>query len=225
MSQVAVVSRAGVWNALAVCAAAEAEGLDLPIAVAYVAKESDGRNVYGHDSRATYSTRDADVTIGGKTFPRGSNVPVTPENFTEYERLVLAGGRPNGVGLMQITYAGPILVSDGTRSGGYLLQARQAKLDLSIPLDNMRFGLRLVSGNLRAAWKAGLSGRDALQRAAVVYNQGNPTNWQTHPYGLDWLRQYDLWTALLDQPLPRLLWEEQRLAILAGLDEISARLS
>ena len=175
--------------------------------------------IYGHDRGGVFSTAEGPVVAAGITYSKGSAVPVTAANFAEFERRVLAGEKSNGVGITQLTYAGPVR-ADGTREGGYLKMARDLKLELWNPYDNCRLGFRIMAGNVRRAANAGLFGHDRFQYAATVYNQGNPTNWQTHPYGARFVTEYQRWRTALSAPAPRLLTPAQREEILAAVNEI-----
>ena len=107
MTVVDVFAKHGLRNAEALVRAADDVGLQLHIAAALAEKESGGRNIYGHDAGGALSTKTGPVSIGGETYPRGGDIPVTEANFTEYFLpAVLAGKISNGVGPLQITYPG-----------------------------------------------------------------------------------------------------------------------
>ena len=90
-SAVDILEQAGVANATAIVAASNATGLPLGVAVGMIVKETNGRNVYGHDA-------------GGACCGWGE---VTEDNFrSSFLPVVLAGGTSNGVGPTQITYPG-----------------------------------------------------------------------------------------------------------------------
>ena len=113
-----IITAAGIEHAAEIVQAANDTGLPLGIAVALIAKESGGRNVYGHDAGGI---RPADE--------------VTRENFTaQFLPHVLAGGTSNGVGPCQITYP-----------GYFRLHPDYPWWD---PLANMRFGFDLLNGYL-----------------------------------------------------------------------------
>ena len=125
-------------NAGPIAAALDAVGVDPALACAVIEMESNGRHVYGNDSGGVFST------------PGTTDLPVTAESFAEFERRVLAGETSNGVGIMQITYAGPRR-ADGARDGGFFRIAREQGLDLSDPRQNVVFGVGLLRDYLRAA--------------------------------------------------------------------------
>lgn len=152
-------------NTVLVVQAAKVAGVPLHIAAALIYKESRGLNIYGHDWGGVYSTASGPVTIGGVTYPTGSDIPVTRANYESFLGMVLNGDVPrpgvtsNGVGPAQITYP------------GFFVQARQDGVDLSDPLANMVFGLRLLAGYL---------GRDytqtSVEEAGTIYNAGSLDN-------------------------------------------------
>ena len=114
-------------------------GVPEHIALAFAQAESNGMMVYGHDIGGLYSTRDEPVTIAGVTWPKGSDIPVTADNYATFEAAVAMGAKSNGVGIMQITYR------------GFLTDARAKGLDLADAADNVRYGLTLIRGSLAAA--------------------------------------------------------------------------
>ena len=121
MSAVDVLTAHGMSNAADLVAAAKTTGVPLWVAAAFAQKESNGRNVYGHD-------------VGGTFAGAGE---VTEANFAEFYRLVVDEGRKsNGVGPMQITYR------------AYFPQAKAEGVRLWVPLDNFTFGLRIVARHL-----------------------------------------------------------------------------
>ena len=167
-----------------------AEEYKIPLALlcAVIKKESNGHHIYGHDTDGVYSTRGRTVIVDGVSYGAGANVPVTPRNFAEFERRVLAGEKSNGVGIMQITYAGPVR-ADGTRDGGYLRVAREKGLDLSKELDNIRMGADIIRGHLQKA--GGTPSKDAVVYVGTKYN-GRST------YGEDLWVKYNKWVTQLD---------------------------
>ena len=166
-----------------------AEEYKIPLALlcAVIEKESNGHHVYGHDTDGVYSTRGRTVVVDGLSYGVGANVPVTPRNFAEFERRVLAGEKSNGVGIMQITYAGPVR-ADGTRDGGYLRVAREKGLDLSKELDNIRMGADIIRGHLQKA--GGVPSKDAVVYVGTKYN-GRST------YGEDLWVKFQAWERKL----------------------------
>ena len=118
-SAVDILSQGGFQNADAIVRAANDTGLPLGIAVALIAKESMGANVYGHDA-------------GGAMSGAGA---VTEDNFkNQFLPLVMAGHTSNGVGPTQITYP------------GYFTQ--NPNLAWWDPYTNMCFGFNLMKGYL-----------------------------------------------------------------------------
>lgn len=166
-------------NAPAILAAASRAGVDLALACALIEQESAGKNVYGHDSGGTYSTRDAEVVLDGVTYPRGSDVPVTEANYARFVALVASGAKSNGVGPAQITYR------------GYFPDAERRGLRLWLPEDNLTFGLQIIARHLAA-------GR-SIAEAGTLYNAGNLTAGVT-AYGRDLETKTDTWRARLATP-------------------------
>ncbi len=114
----------------AIKAATEA-GYPLHAAFALLEMESKGRNIFGQDA--------------GGMFRREA---VTKEKFDKLVKAVRAGAPTNGVGPLQITYAGRKR-ADGTRDGGFFRQAEEQNLRLWLPAENMEFGFKLAAGYLR----------------------------------------------------------------------------
>ena len=163
-------------NAEAIVAAAKAAGVELALACALVEKESGGRNIYGHDAGGMFSTNGRSVSIDGKHYPAGSDIPVTPENFATFYDFVVDGGeKSNGVGPLQITYR------------AYFPQARAEGYDLSQPLDNIKFGLRIIAGHLRG---------HSIAEAGTLYNAGNLRGGVT-AYGRDLEAKTIAWRSRL----------------------------
>lgn len=142
-------------NQAIIDAAISEVGVDRALAYAVIERESSGRHVYGNDSGGVFST------------PGAPDIAVTAENYAEYYRRVLAGETANGVGIMQITWAGSKR-ADGTRDGGFHRIAKEQGLDLSDPHDNVVFGLRLVRDYLKAA--GGVLTEAAVKAVGTRYN-------------------------------------------------------
>lgn len=117
-----LLSAAGFDNADSIVKAAADSGLPLGVAVALIAKESMGTNVYGHD-------------VGGY---RPGDI-VTQANFAQfYQAVVVDKNTSNGVGPCQITYP------------GYFSQnPNYAWWD---PYSNMLFGFNLLKGYLNGVY-------------------------------------------------------------------------
>ncbi len=116
-------------------------GLPFYAALALLEMESHGHNVWGHDAK-----RDASGNVTEWGVFSGFPDDVTPEAFDAFCYEVLNHGKlSNGVGPCQITYAGSVQ-PDGTRPGGFFAEAEDQGLDLSAPLDNMRFGFAKMAG-------------------------------------------------------------------------------
>lgn len=195
---VEILTANGMSNAPSIVIAASEQGVELAIAAAFAEQESNGHMVYGHDYAGTYSTNpnayDVPADIGGLTkHPLGSNIPVTSANYwgTDtirgfYNRVIIDGGKSNGVGIFQLTYR------------GFLVEARNLGFDLSIPLHNCRYGLKLIGGYLR-----GLTTDDQIKRAACHYNTGSEAGYETQWYAIQVLDRVRKWRKLLaPAPIP-----------------------
>ena len=172
-----------------------AEEYKIPLALlcAVIEKESNGHHVYGHDADGVYSTRGRTVVVDGLSYGVGANVPVTSRNFAEFERRVLAGEKSNGVGIMQITFAGAVR-ADGTRDGGYLRIAREKGFDLSKELDNIRMGADIIKAHFQKA--GGIPSKDAVVYVGTKYNGRSA-------YGEDLWVKFQAWEKkLAEQPKP-----------------------
>lgn len=165
-------------NADAIERAIVATGVNPALACAIVEKETGGRHVYGNDAGGVFST------------PGAPDIAVTAENYAEYLRRVLAGETANGVGIMQITWAGSKR-ADGTRDGGFHRQAKEQGLDLSDPYDNTVFGLRLVRDYLKAA--GGVPTEAAIKAVGTRYNGATS-------YGDSLWAIYQKWATRLATP-------------------------
>ena len=166
-------------NADAITRAATAVGVPLALAYAVAERESGGRNVYGNDSGGVFAT------------PGTPDLVVTEANYAEYLRRVLAGETANGVGPLQITWAGSKR-ADGTRDGGFHTQAQREGYKLWEPYDNARFGFSLIFGYLKAqGWTSGAAPTQAVVEAVGKRYNGNAS------YGVALWAAYQKWAARL----------------------------
>lgn len=124
-ADVMIATKAGIQNAEQAKRAAARAGLPFWAACALLQKESNGRNVYGHDKGAE---RPAEY--------------VTKANFEPFYQRVLNGALSNGVGPAQITWAGRVV--NGKRDGGYFKEMLDEGLRPWHVEDNMFFGFRLL---------------------------------------------------------------------------------
>jgi hypothetical protein len=115
--------------------------LELAVALALFEGETHGKNIYGHDVGGALSTRDNSVTVCGVTYPKGSNIPVTPANAAVFLIMVAAGHKSNGMGPGQVTYAADL--PDG-KSLGYFRQMLERDMLPWKPLHNMQFCLEKI---------------------------------------------------------------------------------
>lgn len=138
-----IIAAYGIENADALVRACKALGLEVAIGAALMEKESNGRNVYGHDRGGVFSTEALGKPPGNR---------VTKENYQEFRRrIAVPGSISNGVGPAQITWK-PFF-ADADRRG----------MDLSDPSQNMQFGFDLFDDYLYN------SGGDVVE-AGRVYN-------------------------------------------------------
>lgn len=150
-------------NADIVAEASRAAGLGYAIACAFVKKESGGRNIYGHDHGGIFSTATGPVRIGEAVYLKGADIEVTHANFGVFLIKMACGLKSNGVGPMQITYAGEL--PDG-RTGGFFRQMLEDQdLDPAEPFDNMLFGFRKLKEYRR--------GQHSWAEVGTLYNAGN----------------------------------------------------
>lgn len=150
-------------------------GIDPVLAAAVVRKETSGRHVYGNDSGGVFST------------PGIKDIDVTYDNYhTEFLPRVLAGEVSNGVGIMQITWAGSKR-ADGTRDGGFHTQALAQGLDLSKPYDNCKFGFNLLKSYLKGAQAVPGATLETAIKAVGKRYQG------TTDYGTALWAEYQVW--------------------------------
>jgi len=154
---------------------------DVPVALicAVIRKEGSGRNVYGNDSGGVFST------------PGAPDKDVTHDNFhNEFLPRVLAGEVSNGVGPMQITFAGYRDKVTGKRDGGFFKEAADLGLDLSKVYDNVKFGIRKIRQYLKDA--GGVPTEAAVKSVGKRYNGAVA-------YGDALWTEYNTWVARLSE--------------------------
>lgn len=172
-------------NADAIVKAAQRVGLPVHLVAALIEGESGGKNIYGHDGGGLFSTASGPVTIGGTTYPQGSNIPVTDSNFKEFESRLLSGGtiRPgvtsNGVGPAQITYWS--LFPDARRRG----------FNLADPVDNIAYGAEILRRYLGGDYS-----QDSIEEGGTLYNVGNLRSGVNY-YGLRLWKLSEKWRRAL----------------------------
>lgn len=111
-----VLESGGLVNSTIIVKAASAAGLDLAIAAAVIQKESNGRNVFGHDAGGAYHG-------GGE---------VTEAKYKDFIKQVRGGKTSNGVGPAQITWP------------SFFTEMENQGLKPWVPYDNMLYGFRLM---------------------------------------------------------------------------------
>lgn len=191
-----ILRKNGLANSASIAQAAIDSGVELAIAAAFAERESRGEMIYGHDADRTFSTRYRSVTTDGITYPIGSDIPVTKGNYADFYQKVMAGAPSNGVGIFQLTYAGPKR-ADGTQVGGFLSQALSMGFDLSDPLDNSRYALsKIIKPYLK-----GLTTDAAILEAATRYNSGS-WNGTPNAYGNGVLSAVKKWRSLIPATVP-----------------------
>lgn len=167
-ARIAAAKARGIANVEAAAVACRLEGMPFPAAMALIARESHGRNVW-HNDRVT---DDHGKVIEWGTFSGLKDEPVeaTYRAFI-YEVTVLCR-LSNGIGPCGVTYAGSIKTrADGTRyrDGGYFRIMEAAGLKPWVPVDNMRFGFRTMMGHYKATGSWVTSGR--LYNGSLSYGQ------------------------------------------------------
>lgn len=108
-------------NVPALAAACDRYGLPFYVACTILDKETDGRNIYGHDRG------------GAMSGPSSLNVEVTEANYRQFRKLIDAGKTSNGVGPMQITWK------------GYFPDMEKQGLKPWIPADNILYGVSILA--------------------------------------------------------------------------------
>ena len=103
-------------NATDLVKAANAAGLEVAIAAALIEKESNGRNIFGHD-------------LGGAYYGGGE---VTEAKYIDFIAQVRSGKTSNGVGPAQSTWP------------GFFDDMEEHGLRPWVPYDNMLYGFRLL---------------------------------------------------------------------------------
>jgi hypothetical protein len=171
------VSIAGlrIENSAACGRAAARAGLQFYIACALVHHESGGKNIYGHDK--------------GGVFSAPGDHAVTALNFFQFLVRVMNGETSNGVGPLQITYAG--LRENGHRDGGRFLEMAEQGLRPWVPEDNMLYGFRVFVALLKK------HGGD-IAAAGAEYNGGGSPNADARDYGRKLKAEAAEWHARLN---------------------------
>ena len=157
-TRIQIAKEAGLQNVDTIALTCREARVPFPVACALFQKESGGRNVYGNDRGGTLSGYPYEVTV---------------DNYRVFRWLVVTNGHvSNGVGPVQITYAGAL--KNGRRDGGFFKQMEDQDLKPWDVHDNMLFGLQLLrrhylaTGSWRAAGEryngAAAYGEDLLKR-------------------------------------------------------------
>lgn len=151
-------------NTSAAATACREAGLPFYVACALLEKESGGMNAWGNDK-------------GGVFAELPSSIPVTRDGYRIFRYKVFdLGELSNGVGPCQIT------------SRGLLRQMESDNLKPWVPVDNMRFGFKLLAGYYTRT--------KAWTKAGTLYNEGNLNSGVTD-YGRDLSRRVASWKKLL----------------------------
>lgn len=142
-SQIAKAKATGLKNVDAIAAAANKTGCPFYLAAAMIQRESNGKNVYGHDAGGALAGFPEEVSLG---------------NWDVFRWLVFEKGQTsNGVGPAQLTYKG--FFTDMEKQG---LKPYQAP-------DNILYGVRLLFSYYKNARKS-LGVRDSIKEAGTKYN-------------------------------------------------------
>jgi hypothetical protein len=149
-TQILAAQAKGLINATALAKACDEYKFPFYLACVICDKETDGRNIYGHD-------------VGGIfTGPSNVNVTVTEDNYQEFLRRLAAGERSNGVGCFQLTFRGYHIGSQSLTALGYKAW---------IPADNIRYAIgRILAPSLKAGLARGLTIEQAFWATAKAYN-------------------------------------------------------
>jgi hypothetical protein len=148
--QIIAAQAKGLINVTALAKACDEFSFPFFLACVILDKETDGRNIYGHD-------------VGGIfTYPDGRNVEVTEANYAEFLRRLAAGETSNGVGCFQLTFRGYHIGSQSLTALGYKAW---------IPADNIRYAIgRILAPSLKAGLARGLTIEQAFWQTAKSYN-------------------------------------------------------
>jgi len=142
-AQIAKAKATGLKNVDAIAAASNKSGCPFYLACAMIQRESNGKNVYGHDQGGALAGFPGEVELG---------------NWDVFRWLVFDKGQTsNGVGPAQLTYKG--FFTDMEKEG---LKPYQ-------PSDNILYGVHLLFRYYRDARKT-LGVRDSIKKAGTKYN-------------------------------------------------------
>jgi hypothetical protein len=144
--QIIAAQAKGLINVTGLAKACDTLKFPFYLAATILDKETDGRNIFGHDKGGAFSD------------PTGANIEVTEERYREFRRLIDGGMTSNGVGPMQITWKGyfPVMEADGLKPW--------------IPADNILFGVSILAASLKVGLDQGLTLEKAFWNTAKSYN-------------------------------------------------------
>jgi hypothetical protein len=189
--QIAKAKAKGLINVEALAAACDKYAFPFYLACVILAKETSGRNIFGHDHGGAFSD------------PDGKNIEVTEERYKEFLKLIGAGKTSNGVGPMQLTYKGYHIGPQSLTTLGYKAW---------LPADNIRYGVgRILKPSLAANLAKGQTLTQAFWNTAKAYN-GNAS------YADDAQARAKVWkaavgTADMEPPPPPVKPPEEDMAI------------
>lgn len=120
-AQIATAKQNGLINVEALAAACDRHRVPFYLACTILDKETDGRNIFGHDRGGALSD------------PNGRNIEVTRGRYRKFRRMIRAGHTSNGVGPMQITWKGffPDMEGQGLKPW--------------VPADNILYGVSVIA--------------------------------------------------------------------------------
>jgi hypothetical protein len=140
----------GLINVTALAKACDEYKFPFYLACVICDKETDGRNIYGHDAGGIF------------TGPSNVNITVTENNYKEFLRRLGAGERSNGVGVFQLTWKGYHIGAQSLTTLGYKAW---------IPADNIRYAIgRILAPTIKRHLASGLNLEKAFWNTAKAYN-------------------------------------------------------
>jgi hypothetical protein len=140
--QIKIAKATGLANVDGIAAAANKTKCPFYLALAMIERESNGKNVYGHDRGGALSGFPKEVNKG---------------NFEVFKWMIDNGHPSNGVGPAQITYK------------GFFPQLEKEGLEAWVAADTIFFGVRLLFGYYKTA-RATHDVRDSIKAAGTKYN-------------------------------------------------------
>jgi hypothetical protein len=141
--QIAVAKDTGLSNVEAIAAAANKTKCPFYLALAMIERESNGKNIYGHDKGGALA---------------GFPLEVNEGNYRVFKWMIDSGYTSNGVGPAQLTYKGFFDAMEGRGQKPW------------VAAESTTYGVQLLFGYYKQARADGLGIHDSIKKAGTRYN-------------------------------------------------------